>query len=135
MLRKLLISTVPLIVAACGSKPVGSLKDGLPGTYELFIGANQSFSRSDFSQSTLLIKSDGTFEQSCMYKSPQTSVDSKGTWEIDSDTGVRFEGFLDCAGVWPGRDVSVASLIVRDSEKPQISLNPDLNIFYRRSGY
>lgn len=134
MLQKVITLTVLILLTACGSQSAGPLKDHLPGSYDLYIGTNQSFSRSGFSKSTLLIKTDGTFELACFYKSPEPPVASKGTWTIDSDTGVHFENFLDCAGVYrPTLDVHGTSLVVENSSKPQILLDPDVNIFYKPS--
>jgi hypothetical protein len=73
MLRKIAILAACMIQAACGSQSGNHPKVYFPGSYELFIGTNQSYSRSDFIRSTLLIRADGTFEQSCSYTNPQSN--------------------------------------------------------------
>jgi len=134
MVRQIAAFAIPVMLVACGPQSTETLKDHLPGAYELFIGTNQSFSRSDFEKSTLVIKTDGTFEVSCFYKSDQPPVNSQGHWTVDSESGAHFDNFLDCAGVGPLTwGVHGASLVIEDSTKPQILLDPDMNIFYKRS--
>jgi hypothetical protein len=128
--RRVAILAACMMQAACGSQ---SGKVYFPGTYELFVGTNESYSRSDFTKSTLLIRADGTFEQSCSYTSPQSNRNTKGTWHSD-ETRISFDPFLDCAGVFPFWDIKGGSLLVEGSTtKPLLLLNPDVNIFYEQS--
>jgi hypothetical protein len=132
MLRKVAILAACMSQATCGSQSGNRPKVYFPGTYELFIGTNQSYSRSDFTQSALLIRADGTFEQSCSYRTPQSNRSSKGTWNND-ERNIHFDNFLDCASVWPSWDTKVVNLLIEGTDKPQILLDPDRNIFYRQS--
>jgi len=132
MLRKVIVLLVTLMVA-CRSETTVTLNEHLPGKYELFIGSNQSYSRRDFVTSTLLLKQDGTFEQSCGYQNASLDSRSIGKWEVNSNyKGIQFEGLLDCAGVWSQNWTGNANLILEGSSKPQILLDPDRNIFYKK---
>jgi len=132
MMRRVVSLSMLVVMGACSSESPETYKKHVPGTYELYVGSNQTFARRDFSESSLSIKSDGTFDQSCLYRSPQPALHSSGTWTI-VDRNIHFDTFIDCAGVYPPDSTfKGASLIVEWSQKPQILLHPDANIFYRR---
>jgi hypothetical protein len=129
MLRRIPALGLAFILAGCEPESTQALHDRLPESYKLFFDANQSYSKRDLESSTLSIKPDGTFEISCAYKGSRPSTNSKGKWKVTPDNDVRFDGFLDCAGVWPQWNVGGVSLMI---DKDVILLDPDVNVFYKR---
>lgn len=109
-------------------------KKELIGQYKLFIGADKTFIRNkDLLSSTLVLRSDGTFEEECIFQNKgRSTID--GSWHY-FEGNVQFSRFRDCAGVWPSEIVKedgAASLIVRFSKPPIILISPDVNVFYER---
>ena len=131
MFRKISILAAALLVACKSQESAGT--EHFPGKYELFIGTNQTYARRDFVESLLSLNADGTYEQVCTYQDAAKDSKSAGKWHTSGGNGgIQFEGLLDCAGVWAGNWIGYVSLIVEYSSKPQILLDPDANIFYRK---
>lgn len=114
-----------------------SAKAALSGHYRLVIQPNQvtrggSSERSKSLRSEeLLLREDGTYEQTCNLGGEESQRIRSGRWRY-SDGIVVFSKLSDCSGFlgqW-GRDTA-ASLILTGPPN-RILLNPDLSVYYEQ---
>ena len=132
-----LCSALALLVGCQRSLTPETAKLALAGEYRLVIKLNQVTAGDGSERSKhlvseeLLLRDDGTFDQTCRFVSGEAFRAERVAWHYDG--GVHFSRLKDCSGFLGQRGGEIAaSLVLRMGGTVRILLNPDLSVYYEQ---